>query len=248
MTSPDRLAAPRGARLRVGLGAAVVLALIGLAVAVFATMLADAGESTVIGGVAGQAPVGSEPGDSAPGGSAPGDSATSPPEGSTTGAVDGSAAGVPVLFVHILGAVLSPGLYELREGDRFVDAIAAAGGFTEPADRGAVNLARRLSDGEQIYVPVVGEAPVSAPGTVGSAPPGSAGSGSAGSATVGGKVDLNAADAAALDTLPGVGPATAARIIEWRETNGRFSAIEDLLSVSGIGEKTFADLEDLVTV
>jgi competence protein ComEA len=134
------------------------------------------------------------------------------------------------IFVHILGAVVDPGLYELREGDRAVDAVAAAGGFAEQADQAQLNLARFVVDGEQIYVPAQGEM-TSAPG-----------------ASTDGKVNLNTADQAALETLPRVGPALAQRILDWRETNGRFSAIEDLMSVTGIGDKTFEGLKDLVTI
>lgn len=135
-----------------------------------------------------------------------------------------------IILVHVLGAVQHPGLYELREGDRAVDAIAAAGGFTDVADQAGVNLARFVADAEQLYVPVVGEAP--APG----AP------------EVGGKVNINTADAAALETLPRVGPAMAERIIAWRDANGRFTAIEDLMNVTGIGDKTFEAMKDLVTL
>ena len=134
------------------------------------------------------------------------------------------------IYVHILGEVRQPGLYELHDGDRAVDAVAAAGGFTEAADAAGLNLARFVSDGEQIIVPAIGEAPA------------------AGAGGVPGKVNLNTADAALLDTLPGVGPATAAKIIAWREQNGRFESIEDLLDVGGIGQAKFEGLRDLVTV
>ncbi len=140
----------------------------------------------------------------------------------------------PTIYVHLLGAVAHPGLYELPEGARMIDAVAAAGGYTKKADRSSLNLARFLSDGEQVYAPELGEDPL--PGTVG--PVGAPG----------GKVNLNTADAALLETLPRVGPATAARIIAWREVNGRFTSIDELMSVSGIGEKTFAELSELVTV
>jgi competence protein ComEA len=140
------------------------------------------------------------------------------------------------IFVHILGEVQSPGLYELREGDRAVDAVAAAGGFTEDADQSQLNLARFVTDGEQIVVPKVGETP---PVTSGGPTDGVDGSG---------KVNLNTADASQLETLPRIGPAMAARIIAWRDENGRFTAVEDLLSVTGIGEKTFDGLRELVTV
>ncbi|HTL42334.1 MAG TPA: ComEA family DNA-binding protein [Pseudolysinimonas sp.] len=135
-----------------------------------------------------------------------------------------------VIYVHILGEVARPGLYALRDGDRGVDIVAAAGGFTPDADPAALNLARFLSDGEQIIVPAVGDGPA-APGQ-----------------TTDGKVNLNTADAAALETLPRIGPAMAQRIIDWREQNGRFAAVEDLLDVTGIGDATFAGLKDLVTV
>ncbi|MFH8249966.1 helix-hairpin-helix domain-containing protein [Microbacterium sp. B2969] len=136
------------------------------------------------------------------------------------------------LYVHVSGAVADPGLYVLDEGARVVDAIGAAGGFAPDADHDAVNLARPLSDGEQLVVPVMGE---SAP--VGDASP--AGDG---------RINLNTADTAALDTLPRVGPAMAQRIIDWREANGRFTSVEDLLAVPGIGDKMLEALRDLVTV
>ncbi|MBX3091895.1 MAG: helix-hairpin-helix domain-containing protein [Cryobacterium sp.] len=208
MPPPDPLAASRTGRFRVGLGAAVVLLIIGVAVTVLVTALSSsAGNRTTVGA--------SRP--------AASPSVSAPPAGAA-------------IFVHILGAVKSPGLYELRDGDRAIDVIAAAGGYTENADRRQLNLARFLSDGEQIYVPIEGEAiPTGSPG-------------SSASAMSGGKVNLNTADAAALETLPRVGPALASRILAWREANGRFTSIEDLLGVSGIGDKTFAGLKDLVTI
>lgn len=209
MPPPDLLAASRASRIRVGLGAAVVLLIVGVGVAVLVTALSSgAGNRTVVAA-----------GDPTP-------SATFSP----------TAAGATI-YIHILGAVAVPGLYEFRDGDRAIDAVAAAGGFAEGADRRQLNLARFLSDGEQIYVPTEGEV-VSGGGATGGV----------GSATSGGKVNLNTADAASLATLPRVGPSLAARIIAWRDANGRFTSIEDLQSVSGIGDKTFAGLRDLVTI
>jgi competence protein ComEA len=158
------------------------------------------------------------------------------PHGSTTVlAPDGDVTGEPVaavIYVHILGQVERPGLYELPDGARAVDAVAAAGGFTAQADAAGLNLARFVSDGEQIVVPAIGETPVGgAPGIAGD-----------------GRVNLNTADAAALDTLPGIGPATAAKILAWREQHGRFESIEDLLDVGGIGEAKLDAIRDLVTV
>lgn len=139
------------------------------------------------------------------------------------------------VYVHVSGAVAAPGLYLLAEGARVVDAIAAAGGFAEGADEAAVNLARPLSDGEQLIVPLVGQTPATSSG--GTAP-----------ASGDGRVNLNTADVAALDTLPRIGPAMAERIVQWREANGGFTSIEDLLAVPGIGDKMLESLRELVTV
>ena len=138
-----------------------------------------------------------------------------------------------VLYVHVSGAVARPGLYRLEGGARLVDAVAAAGGFAQDADEAGVNLARPLSDGEQIVVPVVGQAPPAASG---------------GGTTADARVNLNTATVAELDTLPRVGPAIAQRIIDWRTSNGRFSAVDDLLSVPGIGEKMLESLRPLVVL
>lgn len=154
-----------------------------------------------------------------------------------TDATPGPTATVAAVYVHVSGAVAVPGLYRLDNGARVVDAIAAAGGFGEGADQSAVNLARIVGDGEQLHVPVVGEA---VPPTV--AQPGGAGP------AAGGKVNLNTADLATLDTLPRIGPALAQRIIDWRDQNGRFTSVDDLLAVPGIGDKMLAALRDLVTL
>lgn len=214
MPPVDPLAASRSSRFRVGLGAAIVLVLVGIGVTVLVAALgASGGHQEVI-----DAPQVSTGNESSLSGANP----------------TGAGASGAEIYVHVLGAVNMPGLYVFREGDRAIDAVAAAAGYTEDADRRAVNLARFLSDGEQIVVPTQAE---SESGT----PLGSTG-------TVGGKVNLNTADAATLETLPRVGPSLSARIIAWREQNGRFASVEDLMSVSGIGEKTFAGLKDLVTV
>ncbi|KQR54665.1 hypothetical protein ASF88_07870 [Leifsonia sp. Leaf336] len=142
------------------------------------------------------------------------------------------------LYVHVSGAVNRPGLIRVAAGSRVVDAIEAAGGFAETADQAGVNLARLVQDGEQLRVPVVGEVPPQAEGS----------SESASGGVSGGPIDLNRATAAQLETLPRIGPALAQRIIEWREANGRFSAVTDLRNVSGVGEKIFDALKDRVTV
>ncbi|MFS0912917.1 helix-hairpin-helix domain-containing protein [Microbacterium sp. 179-I 3D2 NHS] len=141
------------------------------------------------------------------------------------------------LYVHVLGAVERPGLYVLGLDSRVVDALAAAGGTTTDADLAAVNLARLVTDGEQVVVPVAGAASGSGAASGAPAmPPGD------------GRVDLNTADQAALETLPRIGPALAERIVAWREENGRFSSVDDLLAVPGIGEKLLEGLRDGVRV
>lgn len=150
------------------------------------------------------------------------------------------------VVVHVVGAVLHPGVYELRAGSRVVDAVEAAGGALGNAALGSLNLARILSDGEQVYVftadEVAAGAAPSAPGASG--PPGS--SGQAGPASAG-LVDLNTATVEELDALPGIGPATAQKIVDDREANGPFATPEDLMRVSGIGAAKFEALKDLVT-
>lgn len=138
------------------------------------------------------------------------------------------------MYVHVAGAVRRAGLYRLDAGGRVADAVALAGGFADDADRDGVNLARTVTDGEQIVVPVAGAAPeTGAPAT-------------AGGANI--LIDLNTATAEQLDTLPRVGPAMADRIIAWRTENGRFTSVDDLLSVPGIGDKMLAAIRDLVHV
>lgn len=149
---------------------------------------------------------------------------------------DGQAS--PTIAVHVSGAVAAPGVYELEEGARVADAVELAGGFLEGAAENALNLARVLNDGEQVVVPTAEEH--AAQQTAAEALGGAAG--------VGGKVNINTASAEQLDTLPGVGESTAQKIIADREANGPFSSPEDLKRVSGIGDKKYAELADLITV
>ena len=143
-----------------------------------------------------------------------------------------------LVVVHVAGAVRRPGLVELPASARVADALDAAGGPTRNAALSSVNLARRLVDGEQLIVLAKGQhAPLAA-----SVPPGGP------AAASNAPIDLNSATLEQLDTLPGVGPVLAQRILDWRNQHGRFSSKEELREVSGIGEATYADIEPLVRV
>ncbi|MEE2814335.1 MAG: ComEA family DNA-binding protein [Actinomycetota bacterium] len=208
---PDARARPR---LRLGIGAAVTLGLVVLSAAVGWGILrgqAAPVESIALDGA-------SSSSEAADGSSDV--SAVAPSEG---------------LYVHVLGEVVTPGLYIVDQDARLVDALAAAGGTLDSADLQAVNLARPLSDGEQIVVPKIGAeaATDAAPG---------------GEAASDGVLNLNTADQAALETLPRIGPALAQRIIDWRDENGRFRSVDDLLAVPGIGEKLLAGVREKVRV
>lgn len=171
-----------------------------------------------------------------------GDGSTDPGDEASSGA---GASGETVL-VHVVGQVNAPGVVEIPAGSRVVDAIAAAGGATAEADTAAVNLARQAVDGEQVYVPAPGEA-VPVPGA-GPAPAGVPGGGDTSGTPGAASVNLNSAGSEELQTLPGVGPALAQRILDWRESNGTFGSIDQLQDVSGIGPVVFEGLRALVTV
>lgn len=149
------------------------------------------------------------------------------------------------LCVFVSGEVAHPAVYYLDEGSRVADAVAAAGGFTDGAATDALNLARPLVDGEQVAVPAQGSAEASP-----SSAPFDGGSGATASKAAAGtgRVNINTADAAALQTLNGVGEATAKKIVADREANGPFKTIEDLKRVSGIGDKKFENLRDSICV
>ena len=150
---------------------------------------------------------------------------------------------VPDIAVHVAGNVLKPGVYDLPGDARVVDAIRLAGGATAIADLNAINLANPLNDGQQVYVPAVGEkVPPSSNGL-------SAGGDGTGSATnsVEYPININSADAALLDELPGVGPATAEAIVTYRDQNGPFVNVNGLEDVPGIGPAKVAALQGLAT-
>lgn len=197
-------------RVRVGVGAVIVLVLLALGGAVLVAGLNSAGSSRTV------------------------------PVTAVTSSVPDATPTAAALYVHVLGAVASAGLFVLHPGDRVVDAIAAAGGFAADAERGGVNLARPLADGEQIVVPRVGE--VAAPGSS------AQGAAAPAAAAASGAVSLNSATAAELEELPRIGPAMAERIVAYREENGPFTSVDQLLEVSGIGEKTLEAFRDQVTL
>jgi competence protein ComEA len=136
----------------------------------------------------------------------------------------------PKIYVHVAGSVKSPGIYQLDSGTRVYDAVLAAGGFTDKANQASVNMARALNDGEQLVIS--------------SESTGAVYEGALSSTLI----SLNQASSSQLEDLPGVGPALAGRIVDWRTANGGFKAKEDLLNVAGIGDKLFASVKDLVTL
>lgn len=222
--------------LRATLGAVIVVLLV-VAGVVLTDLARSAGEPVTLGAVD---PEAAESGASV---------AATPQPSPTTVDPNGAATGDgrdDLVVVQIVGQVVSPGVVEVPRDARLVEAIAMVGGLTAEADPTAVNLARAVVDGEQIYVPAVGEdlsnrlLPNPAPTTAAGAP------GSPGQTS--GLVNINTADLAALDSLPGIGPALAQRILDWRTNNGTFADVDELQEVSGIGPAVLAKLRDLVTV
>jgi competence protein ComEA len=216
-----RHSAGTGPRWVPGRGAALAMVLVALSVAIAAGCWVWAGRPHELpAGLAGPVVAGSS-GPAAVSGpllSSPPPRASSSPAGA--------------LVVDVVGRVHRPGVYRLPAGSRVTDAVTAAGGVLAGVDPATVNLARKLSDGEQL---VIG-------GSSAAAPTGS------GSAAPSGPVDLNSATVAQLDALPGVGPVLAQRIVDWRTQHGRFDSVDQLRNVTGIGDSKFADLSPLVTV
>lgn len=153
---------------------------------------------------------------------------------------------VPPVIIHITGAVKSPGVYQLKSTDRVVDALKIAGGATEEGNLDAVNLAALLKDGQKIIIPYkiskISEAENNEnlyKNIEGMYPS---------SATTSGKININTDNSSTLQTLPGIGPVLSERIIEYRNQNGLFGIIDDIKDVSGIGEKKFEGIKDLICV
>ncbi|MFD1705471.1 helix-hairpin-helix domain-containing protein [Siminovitchia sediminis] len=141
------------------------------------------------------------------------------------------------IYVDVKGAVSSPGLYEANEDDRILDVIQQAGGLEETADEKQINFAQKVHDEMVIYIPEQGELEESGP-AAGFVP----------ASQDQGKININKAELIELETLPGIGPSKAQAIMDYREEQGRFKTPEDLKNVSGIGEKTFERLQELISV
>lgn len=170
-----------------------------------------------------------------------------------------------VYIVHICGAVQNPGVYELPEGSRVMDAVEAGGGFLEEADQAACNLAQPIIDGCQIYIMTKEESsaldetarragiweaeePVMSGSLPASGQTAASGNAAVTSGTDAGKVNINTADVSALKTLSGIGDSRAAAIVAYREEHGTFTCIEDIMKVSGIKQAAFEKIKDRITV
>ena len=244
---PRRLAlAPRAAMV---FGA--LLLVLGLGLALRAVLTAPDGASGGASPTATGLPAAAvDPAATGPPGSA---AAPGPADPAATGPGAADPAGAPAgrIVVHVVGAVVSPGVVVLADGARVADAIAAAGGAASDADTEQLNLARVLGDGEQVRVPHAGEqlvAPDPGPSPPGGASGGGAAGASGGSTPGGGVVNINTAGAAELEALPGIGPALAARIVEYRDGHGPFASVDDLTDVPGIGPAKLEALRSQATV
>ena len=231
----DRLPDPLRGRVRLGGAHVAALALLlSVGVLLVAWSVARGGEEVAPAAAPVVTP-GAVPADQL---ASPG--AATPAAGAPSGAASPAASGGADVVVDVQGAVRKPGIVVLPQGSRVVDALREAGGYTGKRHLlRSVNLARLLVDGEQV---VAGQAAgVAGPGSSPVAPGASPSAGQA-------LVSLNTADQALLETLPGVGPVTAAAILQWRADNGAFTSVDQLIEVSGIGEKTLAEIAPYVTL
>ncbi|PJI93341.1 ComEA family DNA-binding protein [Luteimicrobium subarcticum] len=245
LTPHETRPAPRRWTLDVRTAAVALAALVAVAAAVVAVAVGRGAGDPILGA----APAVSFPApaaEAAPGSSGGGTQRT-PGAGGDTGAAAGSA-----VVVDVVGAVRHPGVRTLTTGARVADAIAAAGGATGAADVEQLNLARPVVDGEQVRVPRHGEQLVldgATPAAGGGGGTGGAADGATGTTAPGpGLVDLNTADVATLDGLPGIGPVIAQRIVDRRTQVGAFTSVDQLEEVSGVGPVLLAKVRDLVRV
>ena len=170
-------------------------------------------------------------------------------ETETTPPTPPSSTAQPEIVVHVMGAVKSPGVYHLSTDARVHEAIQKAGGKTDQADLHSLNLAAKMRDGEQIYVPEIRQTP-----DVGQTIPTSSSSAAPPQPSVrrsassdGSRININTATFQELQTVRGIGPTMAQRIIEYRQTSGRFATVDDLTNVKGVGEKTLEKIRDSIT-
>jgi competence protein ComEA len=171
-----------------------------------------------------------------PAGADPAPEASLPRATASAAPASAAPATVQVVIVQAAGAVMQPGLYRLAPGSRVDDLVHAAGGLAPDSDPDRVNLAALLTDGEKVYIPRVGEALPADTQVAGT------------SSSAAQPIDLNTASIAQLDTLPGIGPATAQAIIDYRSQHGRFKVVDELLNVRGIGPAKLDELRSLVRV
>jgi len=221
----------------VAVGAAVAVVALRGAPAAPEMILPRVGTPAAAGATTGGAGSGSAGAPGGPGGPTGGAGVAPGVDGGTGGEAE------PVAYVHAAGAVARPGVYRVVAGGRVADVLDAAGGPAHDADLDQVNLAAKVTDGERVYVPHRGQA-VPAVATGGAA---AGASGAAGGAAAG-PVDLNTATLEQLDALPGVGPATAQAILDYRAEHGRFAQVQELLEVRGIGEAKLAAIRARVRV
>ncbi len=153
-------------------------------------------------------------------------------EAAGTTDVDSKEKDVSEIYVDVSGQVKKPGVYQVTDGTRLFEVIEMAGGLTEEADKDGFNQAEIVSDGEKVIIPAKGESDDRLSGS---------------GVTAGGLININTADSTALQEIPGVGPATADKIIAYRSENGRFASKEDIKNVSGIGDKTYEKMKDKIT-
>ena len=239
--------------------AALVVGFVVLALGITAVVVLRSGDrGELVGATAGRAPAASSsplvtaapgPGGSAAppaAGAAAGVAASGAPTSGSSGAAAGSSGGATVT-VDVAGKVRRPGVATLPAGSRVVDAVRRAGGARGRVDLSSLNLARVLVDGEQILVGVAGTSATGGAASAGAAA-GSVAGGAGGAQPAGALVNLNTATLDQLDTLPGVGPVTAQKILDWRTAHGAFSSVDELLEVDGIGDKTLADLAPHATL
>ena len=227
---------PQRMRWRVAVGASMVLGVAAVIIAILVSSLSTLGSAATV----------------------PADLQRSPVPSAVASAVASAGASGPAasaeedIFVHVVGAVRAPGLYAIDAQARVIDAVMAAGGLADTANPCAINLAQTLTDGQQIVVPATADGALgneslctAVNSASGGSPPAS---GPSGSRAVSALVSLSTGTVADFDTLPGIGPALAQRIIDWRAASGGFSSIEQLSEVSGIGDSVMAKIRALVTL